>query len=149
MPATELRIHLGDALKALEEEDIVVEKGGVPIAMLVRYGPEAKAMSEAATGYERALSKRAEAGSWERALSAMERGWAGISAEELTANIYRWRDEGATTRRFGPEMDEAEERGDGGSTVSGRQRYLQQGAPRQTRIADERAEWDVSGGTGD
>ena len=150
MPATELRIHLGEALKGLEEEDIVVEKGGVPIAMLVRYGPEAKAMSEAATSYERALSKRAEVGGWERTLSAMERGWAGISAEELTANIYRWREEGAT-RQYVSLEDEAgdEEHPHGSRALFGRQRRLQQSPSEGSLIADERAEYDTSGRTGD
>lgn len=152
MPATELRIHLGEALKALEEEDIVVEKGGVPIAMLVRYGPEAKAMSEAATSYERALSKRAEAGGWERTLGAIEVGWAGIDEGELIANIYRWREEGATRRHVS--LDDDDEDGDeehtyGSGAVFGRQRRLQQGPSEGSLIADERAEYDASGRPGD
>ena len=150
MPATELRIHLGEALKGLEEEDIVVEKGGVPIAMLVRYGPEAKAMSEAATSYERALSKHAEAGGWERTLSAMERGWAGISAEELTANIYRWREEGATQQYVRLDDEDGDEEHPYGSrALFGRQRRLQQSPSEGSLIADERAEYDTSGRAGD
>ena len=35
LPATELRVHLGEALRALEAEDLVIEKGGVPVALLV------------------------------------------------------------------------------------------------------------------
>jgi len=150
MPATELRIHLGEALKALEEEDIVVEKGGVPIAMLVRYGPEAKAMSEAATSYERALSKRAEAGGWERTLSAIERGWAGIDEGEMIANIYRWREEGATRRYVSlDDEDSDEEHTYGSGALFGRQRRLQQGPSEGSLIADERTEYDASGRTGD
>lgn len=149
IPATELRIHLGEALKGLDEEDIVVEKGGVPIAMLVQYGREAKAMSQIATTYERALSRAAEPGGWERTLAAMERGWAGIDDSEMTANIYRWRDEGATRTRY--DLDESVEGEDQayGGEISDRQRHMHQSYGQGTRIADERAEYDASGRTGD
>lgn len=150
VPATELRIHLGEALKSLEEEDIVVEKGGVPIAMLIKYGREAKVMTETATSYEKALAQRAEAGGWERTLSAIERGWVGINEEELIENIYRWRQEGVTTRRYGlDDADDGEERDDDGSAISPGQRHLQQSPPPARLIADERAEYDATGGAGD
>lgn len=150
IPATELRVHLGEALKALQDEDIVVEKGGVPVAMLVRYGREAAAVTELTTGYERALSKRAEPGGWERTLSAMERGWAGINEEEMVANIYRWREEGATQRRYSlDEDDDGEEPVYGSSKVPHRQRHLQQGSAPGQYVADERAEYDASGRAGD
>jgi hypothetical protein len=154
IPATELRVHLGDALKALEDEDIVVEKGGVPIALLTRYRREVPAMGTE-TQYERALSKRAEPGGWEQTLSAMERGWAGINEDEMIANIYRWREQGATQRRYGLDddsaSDDSEDEGveDGSGTISSRQRHLQQGSTPRTYVADERAEYDASGRTGD
>lgn len=146
IPATELRVHLGDALKSLEEEDIVVEKGGVPIAMLIKYGREAKVMTETATSYERALAQPAQAGGWARALSAIERGWVGINEEELVENIYRWRQEGGTSRRYG--LDE-EEGDDGNSAIPPGQRHLQQGAAPTKLIADERADYDATGRAGD
>ena|ERR1700674_1692823 len=149
IPATELRVHLGEALKALDEEDIVVEKGGVPIAMLVQYGREAKAMTEIATAYERALSKRSEPGGWERTLSAIASGWAGINAEEMTAAIYRRRDEGATQAHYDLDAnEEGEEPADGGE-ISDRQRRLRQSDGQGTRVADERVEYDAFGRTSD
>ena len=153
MAATELRVHLGDALKSLEDEDIVVEKGGVPIAMLVKYGREAKVMTETASSYERALAKRAEAGGWERTLGAIERGWAGINEEELIESIYRWRQEGGTRRRYGLDDDDAgdgvgEGRDDGREIPLG-QRHLQQSPAPGRYIADERAGYDATRGPGD
>ena len=150
VPATELRVRLGEALKALEDEDIVVEKGGVPVALLTRYGKEVASMGvETETLYERALSKRAEAGGWERTLSAMERGWAGIDEDEMTANIYRWRVEGTTRTRY--ELDETDD--DEDQTHAGeildRQRRMHPGYGQGTLIADERAEYDASGGPRD
>ena len=44
LPATELRVRLGEALRSLEDGDIVIEKGGVPVAVLSRY-PGARAES--------------------------------------------------------------------------------------------------------
>lgn len=147
VPATELRIHLGEALKGLEDEDIVIVKGGVPVAMLTRYGKERAAMIETIeTQYERALSKRAEPGGWARSAGAMERGWVGINEEELIANIYRWREEGATSKRY---SGDDEELTDGSGTIFGRQRHLQQGPAPGTYVADERTEYDASGRTGD
>lgn len=149
VPATELRIHLGEALKALDEEDIVVEKGGVPIAMLVRYDREVKTVTETATAYERALSKAAAPGGWERTLAAAERGWAGINEVEMTANIYRWRDEGATRTGYALDESPGEDQTHAGGEIPDRQRRLHQGDGQGTRVADERAEWDASGRAGD
>ncbi len=136
LPATELRVHLGEALRALEAEDLVIEKGGVPVAMLIKYRSEAEAAAPAAAGeYERALSHRAEPGSWERMDAAMGSGWAGIEPEEFAANVYRWRAEGAQPRHFSfdePEAeDDADERG-----VPGRQRRLYPRRAPGKRVAD-------------
>lgn len=150
VPATELRVRLGEALKALEDEDIVVEKGGVPVALLTRYGKEVAGMgAEIETLYERALSKRAEPGGWDRTLSAMERGWAGINDDEMTANIYRWREEGTTRTRY--ELDETLEGEDQphAGEILDRQRRMHQGYGQGALIADERAEYDASGGPRD
>jgi len=108
IPATELRVHLGEALRALEAEELVIEKGGVPVALLIKYRSETEAAGPPAAGeYERALSHRAEPASWRRMDAVMASGWAGVEAEELVANIYRWRAEGAEPRHFS--FDEPEQ----------------------------------------
>ena len=35
--ATDLRVRLGEMLRRLEDEDLVIEKGGIPVAVLSRY----------------------------------------------------------------------------------------------------------------
>jgi antitoxin (DNA-binding transcriptional repressor) of toxin-antitoxin stability system len=136
LPATELRVHLGEALRALETEDLVIEKGGVPVALLIKYRSEAEAVAPAASGeYERALSHRAAPGGWQRMDAVMASGWAGIEPEEFAADVYRWRAEGAQPRHFSfdePEReDDADERG-----VPGRQRRLHPRRPQGKRVAD-------------
>jgi antitoxin (DNA-binding transcriptional repressor) of toxin-antitoxin stability system len=93
MAATDLRVHLGEALRSLEDGDIIIEKGGIPVAVLSRYAPESTA-DERAAAYERALSQRGDRSpeAWALALEAMKLGWTGIDAEELKAQIYRDRD---------------------------------------------------------
>lgn len=98
IPATEVRVHLGEALKAVEEEDLVIEKGGVPVAILTKYVPAGEASMAVATEYERAVSKRAEPGGIERMTAAMARGWAAIDADEFIEGVYRAREEGASAR---------------------------------------------------
>jgi antitoxin (DNA-binding transcriptional repressor) of toxin-antitoxin stability system len=139
MAATELRVHLGEVLRALEREDIVIAKGGVPVALLVRYEPESAGYEPGAAAaeeeYERALSRRAEPGGAERMDAAMAAGWAGIDAEELAANVYRWREEGVSARRLSLDDDPAEV-DDDGSEVPARQRHLYQIDPQTRRIAE-------------
>ena len=110
LPATELRVHLGAALRALAEEDIVIEKGGVPVALLTAYRPAAAEAGGAETAYTRSLSRAAEPGGWERMDAAMAAGWTGIEPEELVANVYRWRAEGGMTplRSLAATDDEAD-----------------------------------------
>ena len=138
LPATELRVHLGEALRSLEAEDLVIEKGGVPVALLIKY--QAAAPAAEAPGieaeYRRSLSRRAEPGGWERMDAAMASGWSGIEAEELVANIYRWRVEGATARHF--TFDEGggtEEQGDEGEIPAGQRRLHSRRAQGQ-RVAE-------------
>ena len=106
IPATEVRVHLGEALKAVEDADLVIEKGGVPVAILTKYAPAGEASVAAATEYERALSKRAEAGAVERMSAAMARGWATIDADEFIERVYRAREEGASARDVTLDDDE-------------------------------------------
>jgi hypothetical protein len=95
VPATELRVHFGEALKALDREDIIVEKGGVPVALLTRYeGVTAMATAATSTAWGEAVVKAAEPGGWARAESAMARGWSGVDADELVAHVRRSREEG-------------------------------------------------------
>ncbi len=140
MAATELRVHLGEVLRALEREDIVIAKGGVPVALLVRYEPEPARYEPGSAAveeeYERALSRRAEPGGAERMDAAMAAGWAGIEAEELAANVYRWREEGASARRLSLDDDEPEVGDDGGEVPAG-QRHLYQSHPKTRRIAEK------------
>jgi hypothetical protein len=143
LPATELRVHLGEALRALETEDLVIEKGGVRVALLVKYQPEAEAAGPAAEGeYEHALSKRAEPGGRERMNAVMASGWAGVEAEEIVANIYRWRDEGSESRHYsfdGPIEAEEDER-----QIPYRQRHLHPGGSQGQRVAEPDAPDDTA-----
>jgi antitoxin (DNA-binding transcriptional repressor) of toxin-antitoxin stability system len=136
LPATELRVHLGQALRALEAEDLVIEKGGVPVALLTKYRSEAEAAAPSGAGeYESALSHRTEPAGWERMDAVMGSGWAGIEPEEFAANVYRWRAEGVQPRHLSfdePGLeDDANERG-----ASGRQRRLHPRRPQGKRVAD-------------
>ena len=143
LPATELRVHLGEALRSLEAEDLVIEKGGVPVALLIKYRaetPAAQAPAAEAGGieaeYQRSLSRRAEPGGWERMDAVMASGWAGIEAEELVANVYRWREEGATSRHFTfDEEGGTEEQGDEGEIPAGQRRLHSRRAQGQ-RVAE-------------
>lgn len=129
--ATELRVHLGEALRSLEREELVIEKGGVPVALLIKYEPERSSGIEAE--YERALSKRAEPEGWKKMESVLAAGWAGIDADELVANIYRWREEGRSLREY--RLDEQEGESDGGEVSPG-QRRMRARDPQTQRVAD-------------
>ncbi len=138
--ATELRVHLGETLRRLDKEDLVIEKGGVPVAVLRRYVPEA-AESRVEAEYERALARRAEPRGWERMDAAIAAGWAGVDADELVANIYRWRDEDARqSRHFEFDDGEMGASDDDKGGVSPRQRHLQSHDPRAKRVADGNGE---------
>jgi hypothetical protein len=139
LPATELRVHLGEALKALEEEDLVIEKGGVPVAILSRYdgivyrvGKGGTEMSTGTTAYLAALSKRGNPAAWPAAFNAMKRGWAGIESGEMTGAVYAAREAGASTRAYTIDEEDASD-----DEVPGRQRYLHRGSREARRVADE------------
>lgn len=135
LPATELRVHLGEALRALEAEDLVIEKGGVPVALLIKYRAETEPAEPAPSGeYERALSKRAEPAGWERMDAVMASGWAGIEAEELAAHVYRWREEGASARHYS--FDEPAEAEDDERQIPYRQRRLHTRRAEGQRVAE-------------
>jgi antitoxin (DNA-binding transcriptional repressor) of toxin-antitoxin stability system len=135
LPATELRVHLGEALRSLEAEDLVIEKGGVPVALLIKYRAETEEPEPAREAeYERAVAKRAEPGGRERMDAVMASGWAGIEAEELAANVYRWREEGATGRFYS--LDEPAEAEDDERQVPDRQRHLYPRRAQGKRVAE-------------
>src|SRR5688572_29999390 len=102
MAATDLRVNLGAALRSLDDGDIVIEKGGVPVAVLSRYGDRVRGATEVgdAASYTEAISKPADrsADALARALAAMDVGWSGLDPDEAIENIYRRRDEGASDR---------------------------------------------------
>ncbi len=153
LAATELRVRLGEALRALEEEDLVIERGGIPVALLIKYvrlpdpreltldtasiEPLVPARARIGEEYERALARRAEPEGWKRMDGAIEAGWEGIDADELVANIYRWREVGRTIDRDAHE-DEMKDPRNASSGVSSGQRYLYQrpAETTETYVAD-------------
>lgn len=95
--ATDLRVRLGEMLRRLEHEDLVIEKGGVPVAVLTRYMPEPASRSPVAGGkhdeYEAALVKRADARGWETTLDAIRSGWGSeVDADAMARRVYEARD---------------------------------------------------------
>jgi antitoxin (DNA-binding transcriptional repressor) of toxin-antitoxin stability system len=147
MPATEFRVRLGEVLRSLDREDIVIEKGGIPVAVLTAYRPPAAdtagrpADAGIESEYDRAVSKRAEPRGWELMDEAMAAGWAGIEPDELVANVYRWREEGQTSefRSWDDRSAPMEVAADGGEVPAG-QRYMypRRKRPGQARVADGR-----------
>jgi len=143
VPATELRVHLGEALRALDEGELVIEKGGVPVAVLRRWAGEGDSEEGPPMdgAYAAALSRRARPGGLAAALEAMARGWSGIDADLLAAEVIAARDAGASDRSFAPgkdDDDEGEGEGEDAGEVPGRQRHLYRRARRpDTRVADE------------
>ena len=103
MAATDLRVNLGAALRSLDDGDIVIEKGGVPVAVLSRYGARVVRSKDneaerSAASYAGAVSKAADRSpeALAKALAAMEAGWAGIDADEAIDKIHRWREGGGS-----------------------------------------------------
>jgi hypothetical protein len=153
IPATELRVHLGEALKALQTEELVIEKGGVPVAVVRLYEGPSEEVSEMRTEYEKSLSKSAEPNGMAKTFAAIERGWVGIEANEFIANVERWREAGATRRRFSLDDDDAEDtdEGDDDGEAPAGQQYLYRFAPSETtqRVADGDGTPYRAGGPGD
>lgn len=154
MPATELRIHLGEVLRSLDDGDVIVEKGGVPVAVLRRWqgragrapqagGAAGGEMDIEATGeraasgaYAAALSRRARPDGLARALAAMDRGWAGLDADALRDSVYGAREAGASDRHFTLAAESGAEDEDDGE-IPGGQRHLYRRARRPERkVAD-------------
>ena len=90
LPATHVRVHLGEVLRSLEREgDVVIERDGIPVARLVRYEPVDRA------ALPPGVSKAGDPSAWPRAIAAARRGWKDIDGERLIAQIRQWRDEGS------------------------------------------------------
>ena len=151
MAATELRVHLGEALRALAREDIVIEKGGVPVALLTRFEPGSPARMPAAleAEYERSLAKRAEPGGFERMERAMEAGWEGLNIDEMEANIYRWRREGTRPAAFRVDDDDDTEADADGGEVSVRYERVHSRDVPQTHVAEGDGPRHGARGSGD
>jgi hypothetical protein len=160
VPATQLRVHLGEALRGLDEEDIVIEKGGVPIALLTRYERssttprEGDAMmnTNASTAYNAALLKKGNPNGIARAIAAMNKGIPGWDADRLVADLYTAR--AAGTKPFSYSVDDDNDESEGGEgddgEVSPGQRYLHSGDEAGTqRVAEERAHYEADRGRGD
>ena len=135
VPATELRVHLGEALRALEHEDLVIEKGGVPVAVLTTYAA-ASGPATAESLYDRAVSKRAEPGGLERMELALSAGWVGIDADEWIERVYRERDEGVGLSRYYSLDEEGDLHADERDVSGGQRRVYRRPVP-ATRVADE------------
>jgi hypothetical protein len=154
MPATQLRVRLGEALRMLDDEDIIVEKGGVPIALLTRYtrrpGEAARgedAMPVTTTAYAAALLKAGTRGGVARAVAAMERGIPGWDADALIADVRAARAAGTKTTSYSL-TDDDEEDADDDLPARQRHRYRRPEAE-SPRVAEERGEWNADGGGGD
>lgn len=115
-------------MRRLAFEELVIEKGGIPVAVLSRYTPgSAEVGVEAA--YQQALARRAEPRGWERMDAAVAAGWAGLDAEEMVANIYRRREEAARqSRHFDFNVEEPEDDDDSG-LPPGQRRLLPRDTP--------------------
>lgn len=145
IPATELRIHLGQALKALNEEDLVIEKGGFPVAILTRYDgavyriEKETEMTANAAAYARAVMRPGNPAAIGAALAVIKLGWAGLDADAVVDSIYAARDAGASSRVADLDRDEdqADEEGEDDGQVSFGYRFLPQGADQEIRrVAD-------------
>lgn len=157
--ATDLRVRLGEMLRRLDEEDLVIEKGGTPVAILSRYRPAGADGRGIGTGvsqeYERSLVKTADARGWETTLDAIRAGWKDVDADAMLRRIYEARDENARRARhytldIESEEDAASEaRDDAWTTAPARLRRLHRPAPTEKRVADGGdASYDV-GSSGD
>lgn len=142
-------------LRRLEDEELVVEKGGIPVAILSRYRPEAdsRMLSRPVNEeYERALVKRADPDEWETTMNAIRGGWTGVDAEEMIRNIYAARDVNARLARH-YDLDESEAtsevRDDAWSTAPARLRHLHRPAADTKRVADGGDETYEPGPAGD
>jgi antitoxin (DNA-binding transcriptional repressor) of toxin-antitoxin stability system len=154
--ATDLRVRLGEMLRRLEDEELVVEKGGIPVAILSRYHPpetDSRSLRRPANEeYERALVKRADPGDWETTMNTIRGGWTGVDAEEMIRNIYRSRDDNARLARH-YDLDESdapsEVRDDAWSTAPARLRHLHRPVADAKRVADGGDATYDAGPTGD
>ena len=88
------------------------------------------AAAAAGTAWSKAVVKPAEAGGWARAEAAMERGWSGISAEDLVESVRRARAEGTKAEPVTLDEDDEEDERVGESELR---------APKL--VADERGEY--------
>ena len=104
--ATDLRVNLGAMLRRLEAEDLVVEKGGVPVAVLSRYEPVAANQPKDEPAPLRTIGRGpGSSQSGRRDAVYVGREEAVMTEEELLANIaaIRARTPVATAARKAPD----------------------------------------------
>jgi|CXWL01.1.fsa_nt_gi antitoxin (DNA-binding transcriptional repressor) of toxin-antitoxin stability system len=103
--ATDLRVNLGAMLRRLEAEDLVVEKGGVPVAVLSRYAP----VSGPQVADERSLRRVGPPPGWREVVVDSEVGFEEplMTEEELLAEIATIRARGAARRKAAAPVDDA------------------------------------------
>ncbi len=143
--ATEARVHFGELLKSLADGDVLIEKGGIPVAVLSaapRWGSREPGPKE--VPMERfpvlmnanagVVAKAPAPNGWARLEAATSAGWVGVDTDAAIADVYRWRDEGGT-RSFSFN-DSAETDDDDGPTLPDRQRRVHQRDAQEQRVAD-------------
>lgn len=136
MSATDFRVHFGEALQALDAEDVVVEKGGMPVALLIPFRRDADLTGEGGDemnkAYSAAVSRPAKPNGLASMIAAMERGWAGIAAAEMVESILARREAAAKSEHYALD-EEADD-----SEVPAGQRYLYSRTVGEVRrVADE------------
>ena len=136
MTATDFRVHFGEVLGSLEDQEVVVEKGGVAVAVLIPFRSDRTRSrgggDDMNKTYEAAVSRTASANGLASMIAAMERGWTGINAAELVESIYARREAGAKSEHYTLD-EEADD-----SEVPAGQRYLYSRTLGEVRrIADE------------
>ncbi len=94
VPATEARVHLGELLRALAREDVIIEKGGVPVAALIAIHDYERQGAGASP-----VLREASPGAFEAALDAARRLPVDPVWDEVASNFPRWRREGSRRRR--------------------------------------------------
>jgi hypothetical protein len=91
MAATDVRVHLGEVLRSLDKHDVIVEKDGMPVAIISRF-PESRRRNDSG---QRESTSRSGVSSSGRIKPSPKPALSAEEAERIIADIYRWRDEGA------------------------------------------------------
>jgi prevent-host-death family protein len=111
VPATAARIRFGEMLRDVRDSDIVVEKDGIPVAVLVSYEAYSAMRRADEPGTAGDASRSA---AWRRFLEVKERtgGLTDEEAESWSSAINRSR-EGIAYKRGGSPLSQVADRPDG------------------------------------